>query len=77
MLKIARYGLVTGAAIRYGKFSIWVLITKSQSTTPRYPNNFVFLAIPVGLLSGREKFMRWRYLFQLVDLKCVPAIRLT
>jgi hypothetical protein len=47
MLKIARYGLSTSAAIMSGKFSIWVLVIKSQSTTPRYPNNFVFLAIPV------------------------------
>jgi hypothetical protein len=39
--------LEIGEAIRYEKFSIWDLVTKSQSTTPRYPNNFVFLAIPV------------------------------
>ena len=41
------YRLEIGEAIRYEKFSIWVLVTKSQSTTPRYPNNFVFLDIPV------------------------------
>ena len=63
MLKIARYGLSTSAAIMSGKFSIWVLVTKSQSTTPRYPNNFVFLAIPVGLLFRREKFTKRVYLF--------------